>query len=181
MTGENMYFMKTERLGFRQWMSTDLSFALAIWGDAKVTRLVGGPFSEEKVAARLDREIASMSAHGVQYWPIFLLKTGEHVGAAGMRVRESDEPLRSVGYYLRPEYWGQGLATEAGRAVVNYAFESLGANSLFAGHHPENVTSGRVLEKLGFRFTHKELYPPTGLMHHSYFLERPASIVAGIR
>ena len=179
MTGENKYFMKTERLGFRQWMIADLPLALAIWGDAKVTRLVGGPFSQEKVVARLEREIASMTAFGVQYWPIFLLKSGEHVGAAGMRVRESQEPRYSVGYYLLPEFWGQGLATEAGRAVIKYAFERLEARSLFAGHHPENATSGRVLEKLGFHFTHKELYPPTGLMHQSYILERPEESSAG--
>lgn len=90
-----------------------------------------------------------------------------------MRVRESKDPLYSVGYYLRPPYWGQGFATEAGRAVVTHAFGTLGARNLFAGHHPENAASGKVLEKLGFHFTHKELYPPTRLLHHSYLLVAP--------
>ena len=98
---------------------------------------------------------------------------------AGMRVRDSQEPRYSVGYYLLPAFWGQGIATEAGQAVIKYAFERLEARSLFAGHHPENATSGRVLEKLGFHFTHMELYPPTGLMHQSYILERPEESSAG--
>ena len=61
---------------------------------------------------------------------------------------------------------------EAGRAVINYGFASLRADALFAGHHPANANSRRVLEKLGFTFTHEELYPPTGLMHPSYLLAR---------
>jgi len=44
---------------------------------------------------------------------------------------------------------------------------------LFAGHHPENHASRRILSKLGFRLTHEEFYPPTGLLHPSYLLPRP--------
>jgi RimJ/RimL family protein N-acetyltransferase len=64
------------------------------------------------------------------------------------------------------------LAQEAGRAVIAFAFENLGAEALFAGHHPANSASRRVLAKLGFQFTHDEFYPPTGLMHRSYLLTR---------
>jgi [ribosomal protein S5]-alanine N-acetyltransferase len=48
----------------------------------------------------------------------------------------------------------------------------LGASALFAGHHPDNTGSRRTLVKLGFRFTHDELYPPTGVMHPGYELRR---------
>ena len=59
--------------------------------------------------------------------------------------------------------WGQGLAQEAGRAVIEFAFETLGVKGLFAGHHPANDASRRLIEKLGFHFTHEEFYAPTGL------------------
>jgi RimJ/RimL family protein N-acetyltransferase len=49
----------------------------------------------------------------------------------------------------------------------------LGAASLFAGHHPDNAASKHALERLGFRYTHHELYPPTGLEHPGYELVRP--------
>ena len=75
-----------------------------------------------------------------------------------------------MGFYLRPPYWRMGLAEEAGRGVIEFAFSTLKANALFAGHHPHNAASGRVLGKLGFRFSHEELYPPTGLMHRGYVL-----------
>lgn len=166
------YFLKSARLGFRYWTKEDLPLALAIWGDPVVTRFVGGPFSPEQVTQRLEREIASQNNYNFQYWPIFLLTTGEHVGCAGMRAYKLEENIPSMGYYLRPEFWGQGFATEAGHAVIAYAFSTLGMNTLFAGHHPENADSRKVLAKLGFQFTHKQLYPPTGLDHDCYLLQR---------
>lgn len=177
MTRSREYFLKTPRLGFSCWSMDDLPLALALWGDPCVTRLIGGPLSPEEAEQRLRSEIASMSAYGVQYWPIFLLAGGAHAGCCGLRPYRSQDRIYELGFHLRPAYWGQGLATEAGRAAVAYAFERLGAAALFAGHHPANATSRAVLEKLGFRFTHEELYPPTGLKHPSYLLARPAGVV----
>ena len=55
---------------------------------------------------------------------------------------------------------------------MRYAFDRLVATELSAGHHPANVASRSVLEKLGFRYTHDQLYPPTGLQHPTYRLTR---------
>jgi len=108
----------------------------------------------------------------VQYWPMFFLRTGEHVGCGGLRPYKVEEDILELGFHLLPNYWGEGLAIEAARGIITYAFDSLGAKALFAGHHPENAASRRVLEKLGFARTHEELYPPTGLLHPSYLLTR---------
>ena len=164
------YFLHTARLGFRCWAADDLPLALALWGDPEVTRLIGGPFSSEQVKERLCEEIAAMLAHRVQYWPIFLLSGGAHVGCCGLRPYGPDDRIYELGFHLRPAYWGRGLAVEAGRAVCGFAFGVRRARSLFAGHHPENAASRAVLEKLGFRFTHTEIYAPTGLQHPSYRL-----------
>ncbi len=114
-----------------------------------------------------------MNACKVQYWPVFLLETYEHAGCAGLRPYRLDGQIYELGFHLRPEFWGRGLAQEAGRAVISYAFEKLRAEALFAGHDPANSASMRVLIKLGFEFTHEEFYPPTGLKHPSYLLRRP--------
>jgi ribosomal-protein-alanine N-acetyltransferase len=45
----NYYFLKTSRLGFRQWSIADLPLAMALWGDPEVTRFIGGPFSPDKI------------------------------------------------------------------------------------------------------------------------------------
>jgi ribosomal-protein-alanine N-acetyltransferase len=173
MAGSRAYFLRTERLGFDCWSAADLGLARELWGDPKVTELIGGPFNDEQIVERLGREIACMTAHRVQYWPIFLLESGRHAGCAGLRPHGVEGGVYELGFHLRPECWGLGLAEEAGRALVKFGFENIGARALFAGHHPQNAASARVLSKLGFRFTHEEFYGPTRLLHRCYLLERP--------
>jgi ribosomal-protein-alanine N-acetyltransferase len=164
------YFLKTARLGFRAWTTEDLPFALALWGDAKVTRLIGGPFSEEQIRKRLACEINNMREYGVQYWPVFLLSGYVFAGCCGLRPHTPEECIYELGFHFCAEHWGKGYAMESARAAIAYAFDSLGARGLFAGHHPDNTASQRVVEKLGFRFTHEEVYAPTGRMHRCYLL-----------
>ena len=72
MCQAHAYFMETQRLGFRRWSMDDLPLAMALWADPEVTRLFGGPFSDEAARERLAREIDSMHTHKFQYWPVFL-------------------------------------------------------------------------------------------------------------
>ena len=164
------YFLNSARLRFRCWREEDLPLALALWSDAEVTALIGGPFTPEMVEARLSKEIAQMQKCSLQYWPVFLLESGQHVGCAGLRPYR--DGVYELGVHFHREFWGRGLAKEASLAVIEYAFGKLGAQALFAGHHPANEASRRLLLKLGFVYTHEELYPPTGLMHLSYLLRR---------
>ena len=165
------YFLRTARLGFRHWTPEDVPLALSLWGDPEVTRLIGGVLSEEKVKARLALEISNLAAHGAQYFPAFSLADGQFVGCCGVKPYKLEERIFEFGYALRQPYWGRGLAEEASRAVIPYAVEQTGAPALFAGHHPENAASKHILKKLGFRYTHDELYPLDGLMHPSYWME----------
>jgi RimJ/RimL family protein N-acetyltransferase len=166
------YFLTTERLGFGYWSASDLPLAQRLWGNDEVTALIGGPFTAEQVTQRLNQEIDCRNANSVQYWPVFLLETKQHAGCAGLRPYRLEDKVYELGFHFLPEYWGRGLAQEAGRAVIAFAFERVGASALFAGHHPANSVSRRVLAKLGFEFTHEEFYPPTGLKHPSYLLRR---------
>jgi RimJ/RimL family protein N-acetyltransferase len=172
VTTTSPYFLNTARLGFRCWKADDLPLARALWGDGDVTRLIGGPFSDVAIANRLAAEMSTQAHFGVQYWPVFLLATGGFAGCAGLRPYRPEEEIFELGFHLRPAYWGQGLAMEAGHALIRYAFETLGAKGLFAGHHPANAASRRVLEKLGFALRGEEFYAPTGLMHPAYRLMR---------
>ena len=61
---------------------------------------------------------------------------------------------------------------EAAKAGIAYAFDTLQAEILFAGHNPQNVNSAKVLKKLGFSYVGDEFYAPTGLNHPSYTLEK---------
>lgn len=170
--GSRAYFLTTARLGFDRWSSADLDLATGLWGDPEVSRWLGGPFTDLQIAEKLDQHIAFQAAGGIQYWPIFLLADGCHAGCAGLRPYQAEEHVYELGFHLRRAYWGQGLAAEAGRKVIDFAFETLGAPALFAGHHPSNPGSGRVLLKLGFQFTHDGIYAPTGQPDRCYWLSR---------
>jgi len=166
------YSLKSERLGFRCWTKEDLPLARELWGDIEVTRFFGGPFSEEEIGERLEREISRMHTYRFQYWPIHLLSDNEHVGCCGLRPYRLEEGIPELGFHLRPKFWGQGLAPEAARAVIDFAFKTIGAKGLSAGHHPENVASKKVLEKLGFRYTHDEFFDVLGIEIPYYLLKR---------
>ena len=163
--------METERLGFSCWRPEDTELAERLWGEPAVTRWLcaSGSFSREEVFRRLELELRNEREYRVQYWPVFLRETGELAGCCGLRPRS--EGAYELGAHFRPEYWGRGYGTEAGRAVIQYAFTVLATKELFAGHHPENTASRRLLNRLGFVRIGEELYPPTGLRHPLYQLQ----------
>jgi len=167
-----IYFLTSERLGFRTWTEDDLDLAVGLWGDFEVTRLFDsrGQLSREQVAERLKQEITTQDAHGIQYWSMFLLENNEHVGCCGLRPYDDTKGILEIGFHIRSSHWRCGFASEAAYAVMAYAFDSLKAKALFAGHNPKNSPSRDLLLKLGFLYTHDEFYEPTGLEHPSYLL-----------
>ena len=144
---------------------------MKLWGDPRVTAFIdaSGPLGRPRVAQRLAHEMDTQLRHGVQYWPMFLT-SGELAGCAGLHRRDGEIAVDERGFHLCARSWGTSLATEVAQAVSALAFDHLGTVALFAGHHPENTASPRVLEKLGFRHTHDEHYGPTALLHPSSVL-----------
>jgi len=86
---------------------------------------------------------------------LITLRDGTIVGGCGI-VSEDETP--ELGYWLGVPYWGNGYATEALHAVVDYAFTDLGHEALQAGARVTNPASRRVLEKCGFQWTGVGLY-----------------------
>ena len=173
MNAETKYFLKTKRLGFRSWEEKDLDLALGLWGDEQVTHLIDarGKLSEQQVRNKLQKEILMEKSQGIQYWPIFLLQTGEHVGCCGLRPYPEAESILEIGFHIRSNHWRFGYGYEAAVATILYAFETLRTKALFAAHHPNNDVSRKLILKLGFTYSHDEFYEPTGLNHLSYMLQ----------
>lgn len=168
----------TPRLRFRSWRASDLGLALGLWGDPRVTEKIDArtPLSRAQVEDLLARQIACEREHRVQYWPVFRADSGEHVGCCGLGPRDVAAGVYEFGVQIRADHWGRGYAAEAARSVMAHAFALLGASFLFAGHHPDNAASRRLLAKLAFRYTHDEYYEPTGRMHPSYLRAGPARL-----
>lgn len=75
---------------------------------------------------------------------------GELCGAIGLEL-DAQHARAELGYWIGRPYWGQGLATEAARAVLRHGFETLGLHRIHAAYFAHNPRSGRVMEKLGMR------------------------------
>jgi len=176
------YFLKSARLGFRLWTHDDLPLACELWGDARVTGFIGASagFTEDQIKERLSKEITLMESHRVQYWPIFNLTHERFIGCCGLQPYKPDESIYELGVHLCTREWGKGYGVEACQAVMQYAFEVWGFKKIFAGHHPKNEASGRLLRKLGFRYTHDEFYQPTGLNHPSYVITKAEFIKSNV-
>lgn len=164
-----MFFLRTHRLKFRCWTEEDLPLARILWGDPRVTHFLSMTSAEAAITGRLQREIARQRELGFQYWPMFSIKNDELVGCCGLQPYKD---IFELGFHLRPAYWGQGLALEAAQAVMNYGFDTLGITELFAGHHPENMASKKVLEKLGFVYVGDAVYEGSGRMEPGYRVKK---------
>lgn len=166
------YFMKTKRLGFSKWNVADLDLATQLWGEEEVTRFIcaDGKFTQQDIIRRLDTEIHNDELFHIQYWPVFELETNELIGCCGMRPFRAEIYSYEIGFHLRKKYWGLGYASEAAKAVIDYSFTAFKADRLYAGHHPLNEASEKLLKKLGFQYIGKNFYEPTGLYHLSYEL-----------
>ena len=84
---------------------------------------------------------------------IFLRSDGPPMLAGAIGIGPTPDGGFELGYWVARRFWGRGIATEAGHALLANARHSLRLPRLFAGHFTDNPASGRVLEKLGFRPT----------------------------
>jgi RimJ/RimL family protein N-acetyltransferase len=137
----------------------DLEPVHALWTDGDVRRYLfdGEVISREKTAELLAASAENFARHQYGLWG---LRTsggpGDLAGFCGLRPSEEIPPIELL-YALDPRHWRQGLATEAGMAVLGYAFAGLHLDRVAAATDVPNVASARVLERLGMVFDHRGL------------------------
>jgi RimJ/RimL family protein N-acetyltransferase len=149
-----------------------LPLAIELWGDPAVTALIDsrGTLSDRQVEEKLRAEIDRERSRGVQYWPLFERDSGRFVGCSGLRpwIYTPGVPNFEIGFHIVKRCWGEGFATEGASGALEYGWEKLRLSEVYAGHHPDNAASQRILQKLRFEFVENVFYEPTGLMHPSY-------------
>lgn len=165
--------MKTKRIGFSKWTKEDKNLAINLWGNEDVAYFIckDHKLTQAECYTRLQCECENESMYHVQYWPIFSLSDGMFLGCCGLRPFPEEQSFE-IGVHLCKEAWGNRYAMEASQCVLQYAFSTLKAAKVYAGHHPANRKSTNVLKALGFTYIGDNYYPPTGLMHPSYELTR---------
>lgn len=145
--------LKTRRLSLRPLTGADLQDMHRLYGDPQVMHAFdpSGPWSLDKTAERVTAMLGHWERQGFGRCHMSLRSTGEFVGRGGLE-RDEDLGGLDLGYSLLPRWWGKGLATEAGRALIREAFTELGAELVVAVMMPRNIRSVRVAERLGFLY-----------------------------
>jgi ribosomal-protein-alanine N-acetyltransferase len=78
--------------------------------------------------------------------------TGNFIGYASLWLRNEQFRTGEIGYFLHPDYWGQGLGTETANLLIRSGFERFGLHRIYATSDPRNIRSKRVLEKTGMTY-----------------------------
>lgn len=143
--------METPRLRLRHFVAADLDRLTELMANPDFMRFSSGVFTREQTASFLfDRVIAPAEAGLPSQFAVILRAENHLIGYCGFfrqLVDEVDEI--EIGYRLHPDYWNRGLATEAARAVREYAFAVLQLDRVISLIHPDNHASRRVTEKNG--------------------------------
>lgn len=131
----------------------------------------GEPPDEAELRARHRDKMAHWERHGFGQWCLRDGATGQFVGRGGPQYTEAPgERVVELGWAIRPERWGEGLATELALTSVRVAFEELGLERLVAFTMPHNLASRRVMEKAGFAYERD--FEHAGVPHVLYVLRR---------
>jgi ribosomal-protein-alanine N-acetyltransferase len=157
-----MIVLESERLLFRAHEPADLDAFCEMEADPEVRRYVGGaPRLRAEAERRFQEGLKKPISNRMAMWATIYKPEGRYIGRCGVYPHfESAGHVvageGSLGFYLARAYWGRGLATEAGRAFVNFGFEELRLSRIVTAVEVGNDASVRVLEKLGFALVRTE-------------------------
>ena len=141
----------TDRLLLRSPTAADaetITPLIGNWNVAHWVVRVPFPYRTEHAQAWIDRSNEERAAGSG--WPFLIMRRDDDalMGSIDLSI-DGDPKSGTLGYWLGEPYWGLGYATEAARAVVEFAFDILKLNEVTASALPENARSIHVLEKAG--------------------------------
>jgi RimJ/RimL family protein N-acetyltransferase len=146
--------LETKRLTLRAPTLKDAKAVAVLANDRRIAENTARIPHPYKLA---DAESFIAGANKAEGETVFLIvRNGTIMGACGVAVADPNAP--ELGYWLGVPHWGQGFATEALHAVIDFAFSEFEHSALHAGARVTNPASRRVLEKCGFQWTGVGLY-----------------------
>jgi ribosomal-protein-alanine N-acetyltransferase len=141
--------IETARLLLRRWRDSDREPFARINAHPRVMEYFPAPLTRAESDAFVGRIETHFEQHGFGLWAAELRATGVSLGYIGLSVPAFQAHWVEIGWRLDAGHWGQGLATEGARAVLNHAFTKLHLPEIVSFTTPANVRSIRVMEKLG--------------------------------
>ena len=165
-------FGETERLILREILPIDRNGLFAIDSDPDVNIYLGN--NPVKTIEQTDDIIKFIRKqyvdNGIGRWAMVEKSTNNFIGWAGLKLIKELTNNRidyyDLGYRLNKSYWGKGFATEAAKATLNYGFNTLNLNEIYAIADSKNIASRNVIEKVGFKYKETFTYCDTD---HDWF------------
>ncbi|MGQ0805236.1 MAG: GNAT family N-acetyltransferase [Actinomycetota bacterium] len=158
--------LRTARLVLRRWRDDDCEPFARLNADPVVMEHFPGRLTRAKSDDFVDRIEAGFEERGYGLWAVEVPGVTPFIGFVGLNPAAFDAPFTpalEVGWRLDRSAWGQGYATEGGRAALGFAFDELGVDEVVSFTTVRNDRSRRVMERLGLRhdsdddFEHPEL------------------------
>lgn len=143
--------LTSERLILRRALLTDAPDVLIFRSDAYVQRFNSPVFKEVNEAEELIHELHNeyFQRSGI-CWGVTLKNEDKVIGLFGFHHWSKHHRHAEIGYDMNRAYWGQGIASEALRAMLHFGFTQMNLNRIYAGTIADNQESVRLLERLGF-------------------------------
>ena len=146
--------IETERLLLRNWRSEDFDTFVALTNTPGVMRWLAGVQEPALLKERLASRFTEwQEERGFTFWLVERKADGEMLGFCGLKIADdAGSPVAGeveAGWRLREDAWGQGYAQEAATASLDFAFGSLGAERVVALTVSGNISSWRLMERLG--------------------------------
>ena len=168
--------IETQRLLIRPAVATDIDGFFELDSDPEVMRYVGNKsITRKEEAGNIIRSIQQQYVeNGIGRWVIIDKQNNSFAGWTGLKlIRETingHQDFYELGYRLLRRYWGQGIATEAALASLDYGFKVLKAEIIYAMANADNKDSDKVLHKCGLsrdgQFEHE------GIVHNWYHIRK---------
>ena len=146
--------LSTPRLALVALSLEDAPAVFSYASDPEISRLVAWPRHENIVTSRrfLARSLVGYAQGGHYEWGLMRRTDQAFLGTCGFGELDVARGVGELGYVLAKPYWGQGYATEAAAAVIQFGFSKLGLQVIEANAFPENIASLRVMSKLGMQY-----------------------------
>ena len=172
-----MKILATSRLTLREFIPNDADALELVLSDPETMRFYPAPLDRAGVEQWIARNLQRYAMDGHGLWAMVLKSSGEMVGDCGLTLQEVDGKFEvEIGYHVRRDLWGQGLATEAARACRDFGFARLPVDRIISLIRPVNLPSRRVAEKNGMTVSKEIVW--RGLAHLVYAIRRVDAAVS---
>lgn len=148
-----MIILETPRLRVQTWQLSDWPEFKPLAQNPEVMRFIGsgGTWDDARIQTWVQRQLDDQSRDGFCFWQLRLKTDHRLIGFCGLHRLES-AGIIEIGWWILPELWGQGLASEVAAAVKEHALTILGIKQISAICHEDNLASERVMQKIGLQY-----------------------------